>query len=107
MEYGAKFNGISGTIAHLIFLKTWFIEMPTKFLIRFYIGHPSQPNSALSQPAFTCSKLSIETEQGGIFSKLTIKTQERHQWRSSDVFIINCEHISHLVLVFLLLTLSM
>ena len=28
-------------------------------------------------------------------------------WRRSDVFIVNFEHISHLVLVFLLLTLNM
>ena len=39
-----------------------------------------------------------------ICSKLTIKTQER---RRSGVFIFNFEHISHLFLVFLLLTLSM
>ena len=41
-----------------------------------------------------------------ICSKLTIKTTERRQWRRSSVFIINFEYISHLVLVFLLLTLS-
>ena len=41
-----------------------------------------------------------------ICSKLTIKTPELRQWRSSGVFIVNFEHISHLVLVFLLLTLS-
>ena len=41
-----------------------------------------------------------------ICSKLTIKTPERRQWRRSGVFIVNFEHISHLVLVFLLLTLS-
>ena len=62
-----------------------------------------------------------------VCSKLIIKTTERRQllfpqksmenlwfsndfrgnrsWRRSDVFIINFEHISHLVLVFLLLTL--
>ena len=45
------------------------------------------------QPAITCSKL-------------TIKTPERCHWRCSGVFIVNFEHISHLVLVFLLLTLS-
>ena len=39
-------------------------------------------------------------------SKLTIKTSERRQWRRSGVFIVNFEHCSHLVLVFLLLTLS-
>ena len=41
-----------------------------------------------------------------ICSKLTINTLERRQWRRSGVFIVNFEHISHLVLVFLLLTLS-
>ena len=37
-------------------------------------------------------------------SKLTIKTPERWQWRRwrrSDVFIVNFEHISNLVLVLL------
>ena len=34
---------------------------------------------------------------------LTIKTPERCQWRRSGVFIVNFEHISHLVIVFLLL----
>ena len=38
-----------------------------------------------------------------ICSKLTIKTPERHQ---SGVFIVNFEHISPLVLMLLLLTLS-
>ena len=38
--------------------------------------------------------------------KLTIKKPERCHWRRSRVFIVNLEHISHLVLVFLLLTLS-
>ena len=42
-----------------------------------------------------------------ICSKLTIKTPERRQWRRSGVFIVNFEHISHLVLVFLMLTLNM
>ena len=34
-------------------------------------------------------------------SKLTMKTQERHQWRRSSVFIVKFEHISQLALVFL------
>ena len=37
-----------------------------------------------------------------ICSKLTIKTPERRHWRRSGVFFVNFEHISHLVLVFLL-----
>ena len=41
-----------------------------------------------------------------ICSKLKIKTPERRYWRRSGVFIANFEHISHLVLLFLLLTLS-
>ena len=41
-----------------------------------------------------------------ICSKLTINTPERRHWRRSGVFIVNFEHISHLVLVFLLLTLN-
>ena len=34
------------------------------------------------------------------------RTLKRHQWRHSGIFIINFEHISHLLLVFLLLTLN-
>ena len=41
-----------------------------------------------------------------IFSKLAIKIPERRQWRHSDVFIFNFEHISYLILAFLLLTLN-
>ena len=41
-----------------------------------------------------------------ICSKVTIKTTEPQQWRLSGFFIVNFEHISHPVLVFLLLTLS-
>ena len=36
-----------------------------------------------------------------ICSKLIIKIPERRQWRRSGIFIVNFEHISHLVLVFL------
>ena len=41
-----------------------------------------------------------------IYSKLTIKTPERRQWRHSGIFIVNFEHISHFVLVIPLLTLN-
>ena len=51
----------------------------------------------LSQLEFISSKLTTE---------LIIKTPERRQWRRSDVFIVNFENISHLLLVFPLLTLS-
>ena len=39
-----------------------------------------------------------------ISSKLIIKTPKQGPWRRSGVFIVNFEDISHLVLVFLLLT---
>ena len=42
----------------------------------------------LTQPVFTCSKLTVETLEQG-------------------VFMVNFEQISHIVLVFLLLTLNM
>ena len=68
--------------------------------------------TALSQPAFTCLKL-IEARSTRtrceICSKLTMKIPERCHWRPG-IFIVNFvnfEHISHLVLVFLLLILNM
>ena len=36
--------------------------------------------------------------------KLTIKKPKRRQWRRSGAFVVNFEHITHLVLMFLLLT---
>ena len=39
--------------------------------------------------------------------KLTVRTPERWNWHSSGAFIVNFEHISHFVLVLLLLTLNM
>ena len=39
-------------------------------------------------------------------SKLRIKTTERGLWRRSGIFIVKFEHISHLFLVFQLLSLS-
>ena len=35
------------------------------------------------------------------------RNAERRHWRRSGVFVVNFEHISHLNLVFLLLTLNM
>ena len=37
---------------------------------------------------------------------LTIKKPEQYNWRHSGVFIVNFQHISHLVLVLLLLKLN-
>ena len=41
-----------------------------------------------------------------ICSELSMKAPERRHWRRPGVFIVNFEHISHLVLVFLLLILN-
>ena len=57
-----------------------------------------------TQPEFACPMLTIEKQ---ICSKLTIKAPERRARRRSGAFIFNFKHISHLVLVFLLLTLNM
>ena len=51
---------------------------------------------------FLDTKIGCET-----YSELKMKTPEWTQWHRPDVFIINFEHISHLVLVLLFLTLSM
>ena len=52
-----------------------------------------------SQPVITCSKLTIKTLEQKVkyVQKLSLKTSERRQW-CSGVFIVNFEHISHLVL---------
>ena len=42
-----------------------------------------------------------------ICSKLTLKIPERRQWHRSGIFTVNFEHISHFVLVFLLINLNM
>ena len=39
--------------------------------------------------------------------KLTTKVQEQRHWRRPGIFTVTFEHISHLVLVLLLVTLSM
>ena len=65
--------------------------------------------SFISKPAgnymFKVNNRNTRT-RSGICSKLTTKTPERRQWRRSGVFIVNFEHTSHLILVFLLLTVS-
>ena len=64
---------------------------------------------SLTQLVFTCSNLTAKTlrlEICEICSKLTIKTPERGQWRRSGVFLVSFEHVLHLVIVFLLLTLN-
>ena len=51
-----------------------------------------------SQPAITCSKLTIKTleQRCEICLKLTIKPPKRHHWRPFGGFIVNFEDILHL-----------
>ena len=57
----------------------------------------------VSQPAITCSKLINETLEQGL---KYVQSYKRRYWHCSGVIIANSEHISHIVLVLLLLTLS-
>ena len=77
----------------------------SSFLVFWFQKEPLKGRCIFTQPAPICSKLTIETlDQTEICSKLTVKTTKQRHWRRSGVFIVNFEHISHLVLVFLLLT---
>ena len=55
--------------------------------------HKFKVNEIITQPAITCSKLTIETLEQvmKICSKLKIRIPER--WRRSGTFIVNFEHI--------------
>ena len=80
------------------------------FVIRIKKNNKSKP-CALAEPVpaniylFKVYNRSTRT-RCEICSELTIKTPEKRHWRRSSVFNINFEHLSHLVLVFLLLTLN-
>ena len=69
-------------------------------IINEYSAHPT------SNYMFKVKNRNTRT-RSEICSKLIIKTPERCHWHCSGVIIVNFEHISHLVLVFLLLTLNM
>ena len=63
------------------------------------------PRKILLLRIFQCENTTFRTissPAGNYMFKVNIG-----HWRRSDVFIVNFEHISHLVLVFLLLTLNM
>ena len=78
-----------------------FLLVCTSMMMQ-YKPRLDKPNFTLTQLAHTCSK----SARWKIWSKLTIKTLERCQWRHSGVFIVNFQQTSHLVLVFSLLILN-
>ena len=78
----------------------WMTSYPTerKRIKKWYKKRIMHLINISPQPAFTCSKLTIETleQRCEICSKLTIKPPKRHQRRRFGGFIVNFEHIAHL-----------
>ena len=82
----------------------------------FWIRHPTTVSVrrwwvvrhmlAITPQLLFCLKNRNTRDRCELCSKLTIKTQERPHWGCSGGFIVNFEHIQHLFLVFLLLTLT-
>ena len=92
---------ISRPVSHTdyVWWKNGFLES-----VRKLSGLYTKLSEESFQPTFSCSELIIEIlgVRREICSKATIKTRERcHRER-----FVNSEHISHLVLVFMLLTLN-
>ena len=79
--------------------------LPTKLPQNIYVGvYSTQDSDPVGNCMLKVNNRNTRT-MCEISSKLTIKTPERRHWRRLGVF-INFEHIWHLVLVFLLSTLS-
>ena len=66
--------------------------------------HPNQ-NTRAGKYLFKVNNRNTKSSSE-ICSKLTTDVPERRHWHLSGVFIVTFEHISHLFLVFLFLTLS-
>ena len=83
-------------LVYLLYLRTFLVETDKSLILKCY-------------PAgiylLKVNKRNTRT-RCEICSALTIKTSERLHSRSSGLFIVNFEHISHLVLLFFLFTLS-
>ena len=59
------------------------------------------------QETFTCSKWTIESPEKGMkYVQSKQQTPEQRKWHYAGVFMVNFEHISHLFLESLLLTLN-
>ena len=81
---------------------SWMQKFHSSFIFLFV----SRFSFTGTKSTFTCSKSSNRNtrKRCKICSKLTMKIPKRHHCCRSGVFIVNFEHISRLVLVFLLLT---
>ena len=93
---------------YFINFQTFPCNFPRHFLLNVY-GDPAYASVLWdkSQLIFSCSKSNNRNTRKRCKTslKLRTKTPQRRQWRRSGVFIVNFEHISHLLLLFLLLTL--
>ena len=67
-----------------------------------------QITSLISQPAITCSKLTIETLGKGVWNMFKVNNKDIRTTPVTSFWclIVNFKHISHFVLVFLLLSLG-
>ena len=72
------------------------------FMLWSYMSY-SVMLKVLSQPKITCSKLTIETLEKGVARVFIVNFERISHW----CLYVNFEHISYIVTVFLLLTLSM
>ena len=100
---------------NFIFCAVWMTELALTCNLKLQWFQPIKLNNSgvtsgsLNYPAYIYllkfnNRNTRETCE--ICSKLTIKSPERCHWRRFGVFIVNFENISHLFLMFLLLTLS-
>ena len=98
----------STCIASVQSSKFWFSSLPFHFRAFLVVLSQLLLHSCLSPAGIYLLKVNNRNTRARceICSKLTINTPERRHWRRSGVFIVNFEHISNLVLVFLLLTLN-
>ena len=103
----------------LLFLKNWPITSLLHILVtlwylvvttRWYIlRKPASDSYRSAYPAniYMFKANNRNHRKGcGICSKLTAKKAEQRQWTLSGFFIVNFEHISHLFIMFVLLTLT-
>ena len=101
--FNAKFQGIFTLVLPINIQSKGVIQFDIDVLI---FGNPFAGAIPVGNYTFKVNNRNIRASCE-ICSKLTIKTPERRQWGRSGVFTVNFEHISHLVLVFLLLPLNM
>ena len=93
--------------------KFWYIFLYSLWMF-WVVGIPKQFHIVISHNCnpyvFDIYLLKVNNRNSRttceIFSKLTVKTPERHQWWRSFVFVFNLKPILYHFLVFILLTLS-